>query len=67
MPSSQRVSHPSKESSPAAAPRHRGRCPLAVRRRAGQTLRHPPLPVNTSESHLRGASTSGRCSAAESG
>jgi hypothetical protein len=38
MPSSQRVSHPSKESSPAAAPRHRGRCPLAVRRRAGQTL-----------------------------
>jgi hypothetical protein len=32
MPSSQRVSHPSKESSPAAAPRHRGRCPLAVRR-----------------------------------
>jgi hypothetical protein len=30
MASSQRVSHPSKESSPAAAPRHRGRCPLAV-------------------------------------
>jgi hypothetical protein len=65
--SSQRVSHPSKESSPAAAPRHRGRCPLAVGRRAGQTLRRPPLPMNISEPHLHGASTSGLCSAAESG
>ena len=29
--SPQRISHPPKESSPAAAPRHRGRCPRAVR------------------------------------
>jgi hypothetical protein len=67
MSSSQRLSYPSKNSSSAAAPRHRGRCPLAVRDRAGQTLRYPPLPTCTSEPHLRGASTSGLCSAAESG
>jgi hypothetical protein len=58
---------PLEESSVAAAPRHRGRCPLAVGFRTGQTLRHPPLPMNISEPHLYGASTSGRCSAAESG
>jgi len=58
---------PLEESSVAAAPRHRGRCPLAVGFRTGQTLRHPPLPANISEPHLYGASTSGRCSAAESG
>jgi hypothetical protein len=45
MSSSQRVSYPSKNSSTAAAPRHRGRCPLAVRDRAGQTLRYTPLPT----------------------
>jgi hypothetical protein len=58
---------PLEESSVAAAPRHRGRCPLAVGCRTGQTLRHPPLPMNISEPHLYGASTSGRSSAAESG
>jgi hypothetical protein len=33
-PSSRRTSHPPKASSTAAAPRHRGRCPLAVGRRS---------------------------------
>jgi len=67
MHSPRRLFTPLEEFHPtAAAPRHRGRCPLAVRRRPSRPLVPAPLPEMTLGAPRIGASASRLCSAVES-